>query len=372
MSRGPVNRGPAWAAAALVLGVVLGGCSLESVPMPSLVGGPSYRLGAEFSDALNLPQGAPVKLHGNIVGTVERIRARDYVAHVTLRLRDGTPVPLGTRAEVRTTAPMGEAYVELTPPPNAGTSPVLLHEGNRLPLSATTTAPDVTDLLVALSASVTGGPFADISTIVQQLQVALEGRTGDVQDLLSRLNTLVTGLNRHTEDIDRVLDGMDRLGASLARDAPTLARALDDLTPAVQTLSTQRADLVRLLSRLSRLSRASLRVITATSASVLQQLEEVGPVLATLIANMDRMKPLMQGVLDFGAALDSAAPGDYARFELTALLAPGDPSYLPGSPAAGGSSQAPGAGPVPKLPGVPGIPGPDLLGGLSGLLGGGR
>ncbi len=63
-----------------------------------------------------------MKLHGNRVGTVQEIKAHDYVAQVTLQLRKDTPVPQGTRAEVRTTAPMGEAFVELTPP-EAGADP---------------------------------------------------------------------------------------------------------------------------------------------------------------------------------------------------------------------------------------------------------
>jgi phospholipid/cholesterol/gamma-HCH transport system substrate-binding protein len=352
-----------------LLGLTGCGLSLESVPMPSQVSGPSYELKAEFRNALNLPQGAPVKLRGNKVGTVQEIKAHDYVAQVTLRLRQDTPIPKGTRAEVRTTAPMGEAYVELTPPASA-TQAVMLTDGDAQPLSSTTTAPDVSDQLVALSATVTGGPFADISTIIKQLNIALEGRTGDVHDLLARLDTLVTGLNAHTDDIDRTLDGMDRLGRALADDAPTLSRALDDLTPAISTLRGQRADLMKMLGQLTRLSTVSQRVIGATKESLVNQVNEVGPVLSTLIANMDKMRPLMQGILDFGAALDSASPGDYARFDLTALLAPGDLSNLPGlpgvpTPGQPGQPGTPSPTTPPTIPGVPGLPG------LGGLLGGG-
>ena len=359
---------------ALVVTGGLTGCSLESVPMPSQVSGPSYELRAEFRNALNLPKGAPVKLNGNRVGTVQEIRARDYVALVTLKLRQDTPVPKGTRAEVRTTAPMGEAFVELTPP-QAATDAAMLRNGDRLPLSSTATAPDVSDLLVALSATVTGGPFADISTIIKQLNVALDGRSGDVQQLLTRLNTLVTGLNAHRDDIDRVLDGMDRLGSALAADAPVLSRAIDDLTPAIATLSGQRADLMKMLDRLTRLSTVSQRVIGATKESIVRQVNEVGPVLSTLIENMDKMRPLMQGVLDFGAALDSASPGDYARFDLTALLAPGDLSNLPIVPSLPGNP-TPGS-PTPGLPSLPSLPGggtggtTNPLDDLTGLLGGG-
>lgn len=326
-----------WRRGLAVLVALLGltGCSLESVPMPSAVSGPTYEVTARFGNALNLPEGAPVKLDGSPIGEVDRIRVRDYVALVTLELRRGTPVPRGSTAQVRTTAPMGEAYVELDPPAGSGgtrragdAASSVLHDGDVLGLRSTTTAPDVTDLLVALSATVTGGPFADISTIVKQLGVALDGRSGDVQTLLQRLDQLMRGLNAHRRDLDRVLDGIDRLASSLAEDAPVIARGIDDLAPAVRSLRQQRADLVRLLGQMSRLSRASRKVVVASRESLVRQVREVGPVLETLIDNQDQMRPLLQGVLDFGRALDSAAPGDYARFELTALLAPGDMSNL--------------------------------------------
>ena len=315
-----------------------------------------------------------MKLHGNRVGTVQEIKAHDYVAQVTLRLRKDTPIPQGTRAEVRTTAPMGEAYVELTPPDRHRPGQRCSTDGDRLPLSSTATAPDVSDLLVALSATVTGGPFADISTIIKQLNVALDGRTGDVHDLLARLDTLVTGLNAHTDDIDRVLDGMDRLGGALAADAPTLSRAIDDLTPAITTLRGQRADLMKMLGRLTRLSTVSQRVIGATKESLVRQVNEVGPVLSTLIANMDRMRPLMQGVLDFG---------DGARLRVARRLRPlrphraartGRPLQPPGRPSVPTPGSPTPTPPTPSRP--PGLPGStgasrdDPLG-LGGLLGGG-
>ena len=88
---------PLLAALALLVTFTVSGCSLESVPMPSQVSGPSYELKAEFRNALNLPKGAPVKLHGNRVGTVEDIKAHDYVAQVTLRLRKDAPIPAARR-----------------------------------------------------------------------------------------------------------------------------------------------------------------------------------------------------------------------------------------------------------------------------------
>jgi hypothetical protein len=135
---------------------------------------------------------------------------------------------------------------------------------------------------------------------------------------------------------------------------------------------------MKMLGRLTTLSTVSQRVIGATKESLVNQVNEVGPVLSTLIANMDKMRPLMQGVLDFGKALDSASPGDYARFDLTALLAPGDLSNLPGLSDLPGQPGSPSPKPptIPGLPGLPGLPGnggasDDDPVGLGGLLGGG-
>ena len=79
-------------------------------------GSGGYTLTAVFSNALNLPMNAKVKLAGADVGQLESMVARNYTAVTTLRIRDGVRLPRGSTAELRTATPLGDVFVALKPP----------------------------------------------------------------------------------------------------------------------------------------------------------------------------------------------------------------------------------------------------------------
>lgn len=306
-------------ALALVTALTASGCGLElrDVPMPALVSGPTYTVDAVFANALNLPEQAPVKLGGDTVGEVTSIAVADFRARVRLRLKESVVLRRGTRASIRLTSAMGEAFVELVPPDKPGR---VLRPGEVLGIRATSTAPDTTDLLSALSVVVTGGTFADLQVVVSELRTALHGNTDEARRLLHRLDRMVSGLNERTATIDSVLDRMDRLTASLAGDSAAIARAVDEITPAVRVLAEQRESAMALLREVAELSRVSKRVITATREDIVAQLTDVEPILDTVIRNQQSLEPTLTGVRAFARELDNATPGDFANFQLTTLL----------------------------------------------------
>lgn len=308
-------------AIALALGAGgLSGCgiSLEDVPLPSLVDGPTYSITVEFEDALNLPVDAPVKLDGATVGQVTEVEAGDYVAEVELALSTTVELRDTSRAEIRLTSPMGTAFVQLLP----GTGGEMIAAGDTLPAAATSSAPDVTDLLSALSTVVTGGSFADISTIISQLNVALTDNTGKVRSLLRRLDTALTDLNADFPRVDRLTAGLDRLTQRLADDLPEITGSLTDLAALVTSLDRQRVDLVAAMESLSRFDAVATPLTDAVRADLVAQLKDMRPVIRTLLRGRKDIDGVMHGLIAFAAGSDSAAPGDFANFDLTFLLDP--------------------------------------------------
>jgi phospholipid/cholesterol/gamma-HCH transport system substrate-binding protein len=320
MTRTTKSLRRAAAGLAVALGAVGSGCGLqlEDIPMPSLVDGDTYAVTIEFTDALNLPVDAPVKLDGATVGQVTAVEPGDYVAEVHLALSTTVRLPDTSRAEIRLTSPMGTAFVQLFP---AGEGEVLT-AGDVLPVAATGTAPDVTDLLSSLSTVVTGGTFGDISTIVKQLNVALTGNSGDVRRLFRRLDTAVSDLNTQFPRIDRLTAALDRLTTRLVDDLPEITDSLTDLTDLVTSLDRQRSDLVLAMESLSQFDAVATPLTRAVRADLLAQLRDMRPVVRTLLAEKANVDGVMQGLIDFAGGSDEAAPGDYANFDLTFLLDP--------------------------------------------------
>jgi len=297
------------------------GADLSDVPLPSQVSGPTYEVEAVFDSALNLPRQAPVKLDGRSVGDVVSVEAVDYTARVRLRISDETRLPVGTRAQTRLSAPVGEAFVALLPPEDAAGARAL-KDGDVLDREVTDTAPDTTDLLTGLSAAVTGGSYADLKVIVEELVTAFDGRGGDVRHLVRRLDSVVTSVNAHRDDIDAALDGLDRLSAQLADDTDSIAASAKALAPAVRSLAEQEDEAIDMLTSLNELGDASHDVIVRTRGSIASQLRDLQTVLEAIEAEQEKIGPILTGVEGFGDGLDRATPGDHATFDLTILLNP--------------------------------------------------
>lgn len=129
--------------AAVMLAVTLGGCavSVADFPLPAAgVGGDSYRLTAVFADALNLPDGAHVKVNGDDVGRVRTITTSDFTAHVEMAVRKDLVLPAGTTAELCQDTPLGEVFVALHPSASAPPGAPALRDGDEIGLADTATA----------------------------------------------------------------------------------------------------------------------------------------------------------------------------------------------------------------------------------------
>ena len=305
------------AVALAALGAGASGCGLklEDVPMPKLVGGPTYHLDLRFDDALNLPTGAPVKLDGATIGQVSKVDVQDYVANVQVEIADDVQLRATSSAELRLTSPMGTSFIELTQGKGGG----VLREGDAIDTGRTTEAPDVTDLLSALSTVVTGGSFGDISTIIHELNDALTGNAGTVRSLLARLDTSVTGLDRELPTLDRLTGSLDRLTTRLRSDLPGITASLTDLSHLVTTLESQRTQMMAALASLRRFELQATPFTEAVRTHMLRNLGSLRTVLQTLIGLKSDISGTLEGLVAFAEKGDKAAPGDFVNFDLTFL-----------------------------------------------------
>ncbi len=312
-------------AAALALGAC-GGPDLYDVPLPSKIHGETYVLNADFASALNLPTASPVKLDGKTVGQVIAVTTSNYVAHVAFEVMTDVRVPTGSRAEVRLTAPVGEAFVALIP--SSGKTPGALADGDTIGIERTATGPDTTDLLTGVSAAVTGGSYADLKVVVDELATAMDGSSSTTRHLLREVDALVTSTNSHRDDIDAGLDALDRLSASLADDTDLIASSIKKLDPAIKTLQGHEDKAVELLVALDRMEGSSRDTIEGLRGRLRNQLKDTRTLVDAVIAERDQIRRIMTGISGFADALDRATPGDFAMFDLTFNLIPALPAGL--------------------------------------------
>ncbi|MEH3033446.1 MAG: MCE family protein [Aeromicrobium erythreum] len=363
---------------AVLAALVLAGCSTTAADLPlpgNGVRGGSYRLVAEFDDALNLAQGAPVKSGGVSIGRVSSISVRDFTARVTMDIRKDERLPQGSTARLRSTTPLGELFVQIDRPRTAAAG--TLRAGSVLGRDATSVAPTIEDTMSAASMLVNGGGLGQLETIVREANEALGGREPVVRSALTRIASTVEALNAGQDDLDDALTALARVSRTLDERQDVVDAALREVRPAAAVLRRNTDELVRLLRGIDDLGDVVVRTIRASGADLESMLREVGPILEQLNTVGSRFRPGLQTVIGFARLIDRAVPAaflnTYLYFQTEVSLG------LPNLPIVGDlglprldTPKLPGSGgALPSVPVPSATPSaPDL--GLGGLLGGRR
>lgn len=238
-------------AAAMVSSLSLSACASEglaALPLPAPGGGSGgYTLNAVFSNALNLPAMAKVRLAGADIGQLESIEARNYTAVTTLRIRDGVQLPKGSTAELRSATPLGDVFVSIRPPGPAGPGTPLLGDGDTIPIDSTTAAATVESVLSSAAILVNGGAVRNFTNIINGLGRATGDQGQAFGDLIRKTNSTLGKLNARSDEISTALSETSRLAQQLDAKNEALGEVMDAAGPATDTLAAhtnQIADLV--------------------------------------------------------------------------------------------------------------------------------
>ncbi|WP_102417320.1 MlaD family protein [Mycobacterium sp. 4858] len=253
--------------AAAAAAMVTAGCAtngLASLPLPAPgLGSGGYSLNAVFSNALNLPMNAKVKLGGADVGQLESMVARNYTAVTRLRIRDGVQLPRGSTAELRTATPLGDVFVALKPPapgepPGEADGP-LLKDGDTIGLDSTAAAATVESVLSSAAILVNGGAVRNFTNIINGFGKATGDQGQAFGDMIRKSNELLGRLDSRSDQISAALTQLSQLADQLDAKNQTITdlvvaagpatSALADNTTQLSDLAVQVGDTSRLLAR---------------------------------------------------------------------------------------------------------------------------
>ena len=251
-----VLRGARWT---VVLGGVLlmTGCAagLDSVPLPSPgSSGPTYSLNAVFTDALNLPAKAKVRLYGADIGEVTSIEAQDFTAKVAMKIRKDVPLPVGSTAELRAATPLGDVFLQIRPPSRTDGGP-LLHSGDTIPLADTASAPTVEELLNSLAMLVNGGAVRALTIDVNGAGRVVGGRGEKLAGLISETNQFLSKMSARSAQLDSTLRSTSNMAAEVANHQRTIDTALSAGGPALAVISDNTTAIMDVVDNVGRITR---------------------------------------------------------------------------------------------------------------------
>ncbi|HEY0643103.1 MAG TPA: MCE family protein [Nocardioides sp.] len=275
---------------AVLAAMALSACdaSVYSLPLP---GGPDVgenpmTVKVEFADVLDLVPQSTVKVNDVSVGKVTDIDLEGYQALVTLEIRRDVELPGNAVAELRQTSLLGEKFVELSAP-EKGAIADPLEDGETIPIERAGRNPEVEEVLGALSLLLNGGGVAQLKTITQELNLALDGREDSAKSVLRQLRTFTGQLDENKTDIVDAIESLNRLSLEAEKQLPTIDKALEELPSALDSIDRQRDDLVEMLGALDQLSSVAVDVIAKSKGATITSLQRLNPVLTQLAASGD-------------------------------------------------------------------------------------
>lgn len=196
--------------AAAVVAVVVSSCAsvnVNSLPQPGNNYSGGYDIVIEFENTLNLPARAKVVLDGTPVGVVTDVALTSHQVNVTARIGEGVVVPSDLHAGLQQATVLGDIYVALDRPQSDQTAAHPLASGGRIPLSQTTSPPQLEDTIANLANFVASGSIQRIqNTIVGLNHVTPPGDT--VRKISARVAADLSDLSNNIDVVDNWLNSV--------------------------------------------------------------------------------------------------------------------------------------------------------------------
>jgi phospholipid/cholesterol/gamma-HCH transport system substrate-binding protein len=303
-----------------LLGLLLvAGCGpgLKDVPLPGTgVSGDTITVRADFAEALNLAEGATVRVNGVDSGKVQDVEVEDFHARAEMLVKIDAELREGATARLRYTTPLGELFVDITNPAKGAE----LKNGDTLALADTSTAPTVEDALAQASLLVNGGGLEQLQTVTEELNTAIGGREGTVRTLLGEAETFLTEANATTADIDRALQALSSVSKTLRGRQQVINRAVREIRPAARVLRENTPGLTELLAEIEDFSAAANTTVEQTREQLLTIIHQAEPVLDEFVRNQGRYVLSLERLVAAGDVVEEIVPGDYVALLLAAHL----------------------------------------------------
>ena len=266
---------------------------LNSLPLPGAVGrGPGAHVyHVEIANIGTLESNSPVMIGDVIVGSISKMTLQGWHANVEISVKPNVVVPANAVASVGQTSLLGSMHLALTAPPDQPGSG-RLQPGATIPLNRSSTYPSTEHTLSSLSVFINAGGFTQIGDIIHNFNAALSGRTGDVRDLLNRLDRFVGTLDGQRDNLVASLQALNRFAGTLAGQRDVITQALNTIPPALDVLISERPRIVAAFDKLGVFSDTATKLVNDAGSD--------------LVKNLQNLEPAISALADIGPELDAA------------------------------------------------------------------
>lgn len=273
---------------ATVVGAVALAVSFLRVPEQLGIGG--HTVSVEFAQGAGLYAGAEVTYLGHPVGKVERMDLDGDRLVAELSLVDDVDIPASVGAEIHSRSAVGEQYVALVPARSEGADAddtddgggAALSDGDRIPVDRTSYPVEIGPVLDNVQALVSSLDEQNLSTLVDESGRALEGRAGDLQEILDGGSALIAEADASFRPTADLLREVGPVLSTVNGEADGIARLTANLDQVTAELRAGDGDLRTLLASGPGFSRQTLAFLDDLATSLPTLLARTNPVFRVL------------------------------------------------------------------------------------------
>ena len=194
---------------------------LLALPACSVLGGggDTYSIGAEFTRAIGVYPGSPVRQLGIEVGQITDVENTGDTVRVQMRIEDDVELPADAYAVIVPVTALGERYIQLGPVFAEGET---LEDGDLIPSDRTQVPFEVDELLRGLESYVGAIDPENASALITNLAEIVDGQGAAINDLIGSASTTLSVLADKGDEIGGIVDSLAELSASLGGRTETI------------------------------------------------------------------------------------------------------------------------------------------------------
>ena len=252
---------------------------------------------------LQLPVHGDVRRHGVLVGAVRAVEQDGEEASITVALRPEATdaIDAGVRARIIPTTLFGQKYIDLVDPERPAGRPIA--EGDVIPSSRVTTNVELNAVLADLFPLLRSVNPADLNTTLYALATALQGRGGQIGELVDDLDGYVGRFNERLPTFRDNLVLLARVAKDYELATPELVRLMRNATVSARTLADKEKELETFLGDLTGTAGIATRILRDNGEGMIR----LGNLTVPIVRLLDTYSPeypcLLRGLDRYTASL---------------------------------------------------------------------
>lgn len=194
--------------------------NVDAVQIPGISSRAGYDVVLQFSNVLNLPEQAKVMMDGTKVGVVTNVALTSNGVDVTSHIDSGVVVPSDIHAVLQQATVLGDTYVAFERSEDGHTAAAPLGPGGRIPVSQTTSPPQLEDTIANMANFIGSGSIQRAQTTVININRVTPARP-EIRQIASRVAVDLSDLSNNMDNVDLSLNGLSEaaqvMGTSTSR-----------------------------------------------------------------------------------------------------------------------------------------------------------